>query len=125
MNEELFEESIVDERTDAVILALGEMIQEEESKVAILNPLKFRQMKLCYALIQRFLSAPGVILSYSLHEPFKSMGSITLEADKFILKNPEYLRLANTLASNMEAYPLTNGKIRMVFTFFGLTKSIE
>ena len=108
-----------------MILALGEMIQEEESRTAILNPEKLRRMKLCYELVKHFLTAPGEDLSYRVNEPFKSMGSITMESDKFIVKYPEMLRLACRLADNMEVYPLTNGRIRMAFSFHGLTKTIE
>lgn len=125
MEEMLIEEAEMDEEADAVILALGEIIQAEDSKAAIINPQKIAQMKLCYELIQKLPASPGTELSYHLHEPFKSTGSIILEADKLIFKHPEILRLVSMLASNIECYPLVNGRVRMAFAFNGLTIPIE
>ena len=125
MEEILIEEAEMDEEADAVILALGEIIQAEDSKAAIINPQKIAQMKLCYELIQKLLVSPDVELSYHLHEPFKSTGSIILEADKFIFRHPKILRFVSMLASNMECYPVVNGRVRIAFAFDGLTIPIE
>ena len=125
MDEMLLNEAEMDEVTDAVILALGEIIQAEEERTAIIDPQRLAQMKRCYGLLQKLSASPGISLRYCLHEPFKSMGSIILEADKLIFKEPELLRQASLLASNMECYPLVNGKVRMAFTFHGLTIPIE
>ena len=38
MDEMLFNEAEMDEETDAVILALGEIIQAEEDRTAIIDP---------------------------------------------------------------------------------------
>lgn len=125
MEEMLFDEAEMDEVTDSVILALGEIIQVEEERTAIIDPQRLAQMKRCYGLLLKLSASPGISLRYRLHEPFKSMGSIILEADKLIFKEPELLRQASMLASNMECYPLVNGKVRMAFTFHGLTIPIE
>ena len=124
MDEMLFDEAEMDEVTDSVFLALGEIIQAEDERTAII-PRRLSQMKRCYGLLQKLSALPGISLRYCLHEPFKSMGSIILEADKLIFKEPELLRQASMLASNMECYPLLNGKVRMAFTFHGLTIPIE
>ena len=125
MDEMFFDEAEMGEDNDAVILALGEMIETEETKTAIINPRRFAQMRLCYELIQKMMQGSEAEVNYRLHEPFKSMGSITLEADNLIIQHPEVLRMMCALCSNAECYPLTNGKIRMVFAFDRLTIPME
>ena len=124
MNELPYEETDVEEE-DAVILELGNMMLAQDARTAIINPRKIAQMELCYMLLRELTQTPGMTLGYRLHEPFKSMGSITLEADKLIIRDPEILATACKLASNVDCYPLINGRVRMDFAFDGLTIPIE
>ena len=125
MEELIHDEAEISEETDAVVLALGAWLKAWDAKAAIINPRKIAQMKRCFELIQSQLAAQDVSLSYHLHDPYKSTGSIVLEADKFIFDHPELLRDACALASNAELYPLVNGKLRIAFAFDGLTVPIE
>lgn len=123
--DEEYDEDERDGRTDAVLLALGEMIEAVESRTAIINPRRMAQMERCYDLIQTRLLSPGAELSYRVHEPYKSMGCITLEADNFTVRQTKAFQQACRLANNVELYPLVNGKLRIAFSFDGLTIPIE
>ncbi len=123
--DEEYDEDERDGRTDAVLLALGEMIEAVESRTAIINPRRMAQMERCYDLIQTRLLSPGAELSYRVHEPYKSMGCIILEADNYIISQPNVFRQACKLADSVEIYPLVNGKLRIEFGFDCLTIPIE
>ena len=67
----------------------------------------------------------NVTVSYKLHEPFKSMGSVSVEGEQLVFDKPEWFARVAEFASNTEVYPLAKQAIRMTFTFHGLTKTIE
>ena len=123
--EEVFLETAEDRRGDEVMLALGKMLAAYDARPAVVNLRRLQEMKQCYAWIEKLLLTPGADISYRLHEPLKSMGSISLEANNLIFQEPEFLKWACLMASNLEVYPLANGKVRMTFGFSGLTTPIE
>jgi len=53
------------------------------------------------------------------------MGSICIEAEQLEFENCRWLARAIRFASNVEVYPLTSGKIRLVLTFHGLLKKLQ
>lgn len=61
---------------------------------------------------------------WELHEPFNSMGSISIIGKKLSIKDTKQFIKAVKLASNFNVYPRTDGTARMDFTFYGLTKTI-
>ena len=110
---------------DNVVVAVGEAILEEESKPAILNPIKIQQMQFAYGVLKYLTKNTGAKLTYALNEPFKSMGSISVEGKNLSFTNSEWFARAAEFASNTEVYPLTSGKVMMTLTFHGLVKPIE
>lgn len=63
--------------------------------------------------------------AYALHEPFKSTGFISLEGESLeFYRLPLFSRAAG-LSDNIEIYPLIGDRVRMTFTFLGLTVPIE
>ena len=64
-------------------------------------------------------------IGYQIHEPFNSMASITIEGDQLEFADCRWLSRAIGLADNLEVYPLTTGKIRMVLTFHGMVRKIS
>lgn len=59
------------------------------------------------------------------NEPFTETGSFDIVGDQIVIENMETFINIGKLASNMEVYPRTDGKLRMSFTFHGLTTPIE
>lgn len=109
---------------DPFIIALGNVIQACESRQCIVNPQRLQEFQEAYRILETIAEENGALLTYKLHEPFKSMGSISLQGADLVFENPEALAKAISLASNMEVYPLTDGTIRMGFAFHGLTQPI-
>lgn len=121
---EFHSEEEVLEMFDSIIAAVGEAISVDESKPAVLNPVKIQQMQFAYGIMKYLTQHSGVKLSYALNEPFKSMGSISVEGKNLAFANSEWFARAAEFASNTEVYPLSNGMVRMTLTFHGLVRPI-
>ena len=113
------------EMLDSVVVTVGEAIAVDEDKPAVLDPLKIQQMQFAYGVIKYLTKDAGVKLSYALNEPFKSMGSISVEGKNLAFTNSEWFARACEFASNTEVYSLTNGKVRLTLTFHGLVRPVE
>lgn len=109
---------------DNVVVTVGEAIVADESKTAIIDPIKVQQMQFAYGVLKYLTKNTDAKLSYALHEPFKSMGSISVEGKNLAFTNAEWFSRAAEFASNTEVYPLTNGKVRMTLTFHGLVRPV-
>lgn len=110
---------------DGIVAAIGGQVLEDESKPAIINPIKIKQMQFAYGVMQYLTKGTNARVSYSMHEPFKSMGSVSIEAKVISFANAEWFARAAEFASNTEVYPLANGKVRMTLTFHGLVRPIS
>lgn len=113
------------EMLDNVVVTVGEAIIVDENKPAVLNPIKIQQMQFAYGVLKYLTKDTDAKLTYALNEPFKSMGSITVEGKTLTFTNSEWFARACEFASNTEVYPLANGKVRMTLTFHGLVRPIE
>lgn len=113
------------EMLDNVVVTVGEAVMVDESKPAVLNPIKIQQMQFAYGVLKYLTNGTGAKLTYALNEPFKSMGSISVEGKNLTFTNAEWFARAAEFASNTEVYPLTNGNVKMTLTFHGLVRPIE
>lgn len=113
------------EMLDNVVVTVGEAVMVDESKPAVLNPIKIQQMQFAYGVLKYLTKGTGAKLTYALNEPFKSMGSISVEGKNLTFTNAEWFARAAEFASNTEVYPLTNGNVKMTLTFHGLVLPIE
>lgn len=113
------------EMLDNVVVTVGEAIAVDEKKPAVLNPIKIQQMQFACGVIKYLTRNNDAKLSYTLNEPFKSMGSISVEGKTLTFANSEWFARACEFASNTEVYPLANGHVRMTLTFHGLVRPIE
>ena len=110
---------------DEVVNGIKNDINKDELRTTILNPLKMEQFKFAYAALQYIMKGKNVQISYKMYEPFKTMGSITVEGAVLEFDKPEWFARIAEFASNTEIYPLTKNIVRMTFTFHGLTTPIE
>lgn len=113
------------EERDDLILALGEMIRQEESKPGMLNVLKLKQLQQDYELLRIMAQDTDAEIRCDLHVPYKSVCAITLEGDCLTFDSASELVKALSHCSNVEFYPLTNGKIRMTLTYLGMVKNLK
>lgn len=115
-----------EEELDKVLVDLGIMMNAEDSKASIINIPRLQQVNFTY-LVAKYLakSIPGSTVTYKLNEPFKTIGSVTIEAPALRFSKLEWFARAAEFASNTEVYPLANGNIRLTFGFYGLTTPLE
>ena len=115
----------INEMLDSIVVTVGDSILTDESRPSLLNPIKIQQMQFVYGVLKYLTKGTGAKVTYALHEPFKSMGSISVESKKLLFTNAEWFARAAEFASNTEVYPLINGEVRMTLTFHGLVRPIS
>lgn len=106
--------------------AMDEFVNSVKDDVAtVLNPIKLQQMQFAHAALKYITRDSDVEISYKLNTPFKTMGSISVEGEVLAFDKPEWFARVAEFANNMEVYPLVKNRVRLTFTFHGLTKPIE
>ena len=109
---------------DDLLDAVGKRIEEEDRQTQIINLPRVKQLEFAFEALKILLKDQDVSITTKLNEPFKSMGSVSVEGKTLIFSRTEWFNRIAKVASNIEVYPLTNGKLRMTFTFHGLTMPI-
>lgn len=119
----------VEEAINKLVIIVQNQVIADESKPAIINPYRMQHLAHTYKLMRYMTNGTDAVVSYKLHEPFQSMGSVSVEGNDILIgasgQAIQWFLGAAKLASNFEAYPLTNGKVRLTFTFHGLTTPIQ
>lgn len=110
---------------DEILNVIQGEIENSERKVTVLNNLRMKQFQFTYAALLYLVRDKDVSLSYKLYEPFKTMGSISIEGECVEFNDVIQFTHAAEFASNIEVYPLAKNRVRMTFTFHGLTAPIE
>ena len=108
-----------------LIDCIGQWILEDEQQPSTLQPLRLQMMNFSYSILKRIAAENGMTVSYELHKPFQSMGRSCLEGEDLVFLHCKQLARAISLADNVDVFPLTNGRVRFVLTFHGLTKRIN
>ena len=115
----------LEQNFDELIDGLKVDIENEDSKVTVLDAMRLKQIQFAYAALQYITRGTDTVVSYKLNEAFKTMGSISVEGQSLEFDKPEWFARVAEFASNTEVYPLTKNRVRLTFTFHGLTKPIE
>ena len=118
--DELFE---LDERMQSIIEAIGTAIESEESAPQVLNIPRCLQLMRAYQHLQ-LIACEDWRITCTLHEPYTSMGVISVEAPEYTFDQITGLFGVLLHASNIEIYPLVTGNLRMNITFHGITKRV-
>lgn len=109
---------------DMLIAELAEMAKEEESGPSVLSIGKYKQVEFVYECMKYLMQGTDTKITYELFEPVKTMASVSVECEDIEINDVVWFSRAVRFASNVEVYPLTNGKLRMTFTFHDFTKLI-
>lgn len=115
----------LEQAMDEFIDSIKDDINNDESKTTVLSALRLKQLQFAHAALQYITKDEDVQISYKLYEPFKTMGSITIEGKVLEFDKPEWFARVAEFATNTEIYPLAKNMVRMTFTFHGLTAPIE
>lgn len=106
---------------DGLLDAIGKRIEEEDRQTQVINLPRVKQLEFAFEALKILLKDQDVQITTKLNEPFKSMGSVSVEGKSIVFSRTEWFTRVAKAASNVEVYPLANGKLRMTFTFHGLT----
>lgn len=109
------------EALDLLLLPVAETAKEEDSRLAIINPQRIFELLHAYKIVKSIAKKTNCSVWYTLHQPFKSMGVVSIVGKSLLLTESELFVKVATLASNLEVYPKTDGTIQMNLTFHGLT----
>lgn len=107
---------------DDAIDSIAKLLDEIDKNPAVINPRRIHDMKSAFDIVDKTFASSSVKISYKVNEPFKNMGSITLEGKNILFNDPKVFLEIATLANNVDIYPLVNGKIRMSFGFNDIAK---
>lgn len=110
---------------DGFVEGMQDMVAEDESKTTIINPLRLAQIKFTYSVMRYLTRDTDAEVTYKLNEPFKTMGSVSVEGRVLEFTGSKWFSRAAEFASNTEVYPLAKNRVRLTFTFHGLTVPIE
>lgn len=110
---------------DEFVNSVKDDVSADEEKTTVLNPIKLQQMQFAHAVLKYITRDSDVEISYKLNTPFKTMGSISVEGEVLAFDKPEWFARVAEFANNMEVYTLVKNRVRLTFTFHGLTKPIE
>lgn len=110
---------------DGFVEGMQDMVAEDEDKTTIINPLRLAQIKFTYSVMKYLTRDTDAEVTYKLNEPFKTMGSVSVEGKVLEFAGSKWFARAAEFASNTEVYPLAKNRIRLTFTFHGLTAPIE
>ena len=118
-------DSEIDEAMDSLVISVANDIAQDESRTSIINPYRMQQLLYTYKVMKYLMKGTSAKVTYKLHEPYQSMGSVSVTGKDIEFKKVSWFIRAAELASNYEVYPKTDGTVCMTFTFHGITTPIE
>ena len=108
---------------DEFLEMISQEIEDDEEKTTMLDLQKYKQIQFAYSMLKYLTRGSDAVVSYKLNEPFKTMGSVSVEGKSIEFYNHEWFACVAEFASNTEVYPLAKNRVRLTFTFHGLTKA--
>lgn len=118
-------DSEIEEAMDSLVISVANDIAQDESRTSIINPYRMQQLLYTYKVMKYLMKGTSAKVTYNLHEPYQSMGSVSVTGKDIEFKKVSWFIRAAELASNYEVYPKTDGTVCMTFTFHGITTPIE
>ncbi len=118
-------DSEIEEAMDSLVISVANDIAQDESRTSIINPYRMQQLLYTYKVMKYLMKGTSAKVTYKLHEPYQSMGSVSVTGKDIEFKKVSWFLGAAELASNYEVYPKTDGTVCMTFTFHGMTTPIE
>lgn len=115
----------IEEAIDSLVISVANDIAQDESRASIINPYRMQQFLYTYKAMKYLMKGSSAKVIYKLHEPYQSMGSVSVTGKDIEFRKMSWFVRAAELASNYEVYPRTDGTVCMTFTFHGLTTPIE
>lgn len=124
-NTDFMSDDEVNEMIDSIVVTMNDVINEDETGVSVLDANKLKQIQFTYLALRYMSKGSRAKVTYTLNEPYTSVGYVSITGRNIKLKHPEWFAKIADYASNVEVYPKTNGTVQINFTFHGLTRKIE
>ena len=96
----------LEQSMDDFIEAISQELEDEEWNTTVLDIQKSKQIQFAYSVLKYLTRGSDAVVSYKLHEPFKTMGSVSVEGKSIEFYQPEWFARVAEFASNTEVYPL-------------------
>lgn len=123
--DEFLSDEEVWEALDEALLDLAKDVDADEDCTAFLNIARQKQIGIAYTALKYILNGTGAKVTYRLHEPYKSMGVVSVVGKNLaFVKGDVFIKIAR-LASNVDIYPRVDSTVQIDFTFHGLTVVID
>ena len=106
---------------DEFVSDIQEDVLKDMSVTTVVNPTRLRQLLFCYAVCKFITRHCDAKVTYKLYQPFKTMGSVSIEDKHLDFYEVKWFTRAAEFADNTEVYPLANGNVKLTFTFHNLT----
>ena len=71
----------LEQSMDDFIEAISQELEDEEWNTTVLDIQKSKQIQFAYSVLKYLTRGSDAVVSYKLHEPFKTMGSVSVEAN--------------------------------------------
>lgn len=113
-----------EQMADEIIASLGEIVMADQAVPSIVNFQRYKQIVFAHKALEKLLANEDVVIDCDLHEPFHSVGVISIIGDGFTFNNTRIFTMICELASNIDVYTRADNKVVMDLTFHGLTKKM-
>ena len=118
--------SEIDPEIDELIMAVGLIIEAQNSRPAIVNRAAVQKVKFTYELAKWLVrDLKGVKVTYKLHRPYKSSGAVTIEGPCLEFMQPDLFMKLVKFVGNFDMYVKTTGVVCLDFSFDNLTTMIR
>lgn len=113
----------IDGAADELLKSIGKIIVEQESLQMVDNETRIELVNKCFSSLKKIIS--GAKITMHLHEPFNSMGYISIIGENYSINNPTLFASICKSASNIEVYPQTDGKVVINISFHRISQIIR
>lgn len=119
-----YSEDFLEDFINDVIMETAKLLKKEDERIHIINKSGFERFEKTYELLKNVFKKQGVKIEYQIHEPFKSMGSISICGKEIIVPKTKEFFSAVQNTPNVDIYSTTDGKVIMSFSTDNLTTPI-
>lgn len=95
------------------------------SSASFPNVQRIRDVAVVTDMMYRLCTDDKIRVSNSLPDISNGFAEVVVEGPSIEIFSPDMFQRVIKLANNFEVYPLTNGKVRMAFGFYGLKTKVE
>lgn len=110
------------ETDDLVVVALGQIMKEQESYRHVVNKGRVDTLLKTYDDLNQMFCGTDVCVEYNLFKPFKWCGSVVVKGKDICVNQIAKFIKATYNSDTVDIYPRTDGKVQIDFGFLGLAK---